>query len=78
MLQNLGECPKSAYAVSDRLDWFGGNFTFVIHIHYIMTSSTNLRITFRAASGFLASQLKLGNSAHKPTYSLSSSDQVTL
>jgi hypothetical protein len=31
----------------------------------------------RAASWVLASQLRLGNSAHNPTYSLSSSDQVT-
>ena len=41
------------------------------------TSASNFRIPLRAASGVRASQLKLGNSTHKPTYSLSSSDQVT-
>jgi hypothetical protein len=42
------------------------------------TSETNFRIPFKAASGVADSQLRLGNSAHKPTYSLSSSDHVTL
>jgi len=41
------------------------------------TSATRFRMPFRAFSGVSASQLKLGNSAHRPTYSLSSSDQVT-
>ena len=37
------------------------------------TSATTLRIPRRAASGDVASQLKLGNSAHSPTCSRSSS-----
>ena len=41
------------------------------------TSATTFRMPFRAASGVRASQLRLGNSAHNPTYSLSSPDQVT-
>ena len=41
------------------------------------TSATNFRIPLNAASGVADSQLRLGNSAHKPTYSLSSSDHVT-
>jgi hypothetical protein len=39
-------------------------------------SETNFRIPFNAASGVVDSQLRLGSSAHKPTYSLSSSDHV--
>ena len=41
------------------------------------TPATTLRIPRSAASGDKASQLKLGNSAQRPTYSRSSSDQVT-
>src|SRR5210317_741414 len=40
-------------------------------------SATTFLMPFKAASGVLDSQLRLGNSAHNPTYSLSSSDQVT-
>src|SRR6266511_3977090 len=43
----------------------------------LMTSSTTLRMPFKADSCVFASQLRLGNSAQSPTYSLSSSDQVT-
>ena len=43
----------------------------------LMTAySTALRMPRRALSGDRASQLRLGNSAHSPTYSSSSSDQV--
>lgn len=41
------------------------------------TSATRFLMPFSAFSGVSASQLKLENSAHSPTYSLSSSDQVT-
>lgn len=41
------------------------------------TSATTWRIPWSAASGWESNQLKLGNSAHKPTYAVSSSDQVT-
>jgi len=44
----------------------------------VTISATNFLIPFKVASGVGDSQLKLGNSAHKPTYSLSSSDHVTL
>lgn len=40
-------------------------------------SFTSLRIPSNAFSGDFSSQLRLGNSAHKPTYSESSPDQVT-
>lgn len=42
-----------------------------------MLSLTSLRIPCNAFSGVFSNQLKLGNSAHSPTCSLSSSDQVT-
>ena len=41
------------------------------------TSLTSFRMPCNDFSGDDSSQLKLGNSAHKPTYSWSSSDQVT-
>src|SRR5512137_846508 len=41
-------------------------------------SATTSLIPRNASSGLPASQLRLGNSAHKPTYSLSSSDHITL
>lgn len=47
-------------------------------LSYSRISSTILRIPLNAASGVLANQLRLGNSVHNPTYSLSSSDQITL
>ena len=43
-----------------------------------IVSATILLIPLKAASGVVDNQLRLGNSAHNPTYSLSSSDHVTL
>ena len=43
----------------------------------LITPATTFRIPRSAVSGLPASQLKLGNSTHNPTYSRSSSDQVT-
>ena len=40
--------------------------------------STNSRIPEKASSCVDANQLREGNSAHSPTYSSSSADQVTL
>ena len=54
--------------------------TGMVSLFYFMSamiSATTPRIPFRALSGEDASQLKLGNSAQSPTYSPSSSDQVT-
>ena len=42
-----------------------------------MQDFTNLRMPANAFSGSFSSQLRPGNSAHKPTCSWSSSDQVT-
>jgi hypothetical protein len=43
----------------------------------LTTPATVLRIPRRASSGVGANQLKLGNSAHRPTHWASSSDQTT-
>ena len=43
----------------------------------LMQARTSFRMPARAFSGFFSNQLRLGNSAHKPTCSPSASDQVT-
>ncbi len=43
----------------------------------VTTSATTFWMPLSAASGVLTSQLRDGNSAHKPTCSPSSGDQVT-
>ena len=44
----------------------------------VTQSSTSCRIPEKASSWVDANQLNEGNSAHSPTYSPSSADQVTL
>lgn len=56
------------------IDW---GISSPFSLRSFMHSWTTQRIPANAASGDSISQLKLGNSAHKPTYSWSSSDQVT-
>ncbi len=54
-----------------------GTFSWLSFMSLIV-SATSSRMPLRASSWLSSSQLKLGNSVHRPTYSWSSSDQVTL
>jgi hypothetical protein len=49
----------------------------LLRLRSVTVFVTNFRIPNKAFSCDLSSQLMLGNSTHSPTYSSSSSDQVT-
>ena len=51
---------------------------FIVAKHILDDVATSDRIPEKASSRVDASQLREGNSAHSPTFSSSSADQVTL
>jgi hypothetical protein len=55
---------------------FSAPLDIVLFVLSATISETNFLIPFKAASGVADNQLKPGNSAHKPTCSLSSPDHV--